>query len=99
MLENERLTQAVVRIAKVQLGITIQEEDLELTTIVHIPSVIHQPEEIAFYFTAKHYEGVIANVRPNKCKELRFFPLTALPQNLLDVQATQNMKEKRMLAP
>lgn len=36
-----------------------------------------------FFLLKDGYEGAIKNMEPDKCADLRFFPLEALPQNML----------------
>ena len=40
-------------------------------------------ERIDFFMTADKYTGEIKNCEPNKCEELKWFPLDDLPDNII----------------
>jgi 8-oxo-dGTP diphosphatase len=41
-------------------------------------------ERIDFFMTATEYEGEVRNCEPNKCDDLRWFPLSELPTNMVE---------------
>ena len=38
--------------------------------------------QVDFFFKAEHWEGNITNCEPDKCDELKFYSLQALPKNI-----------------
>ncbi|MDB6081680.1 MAG: hypothetical protein JWO53_952 [Chlamydiia bacterium] len=82
---NEPITQAVIREAHEELGIQLYSTDLIFASCLHVaPYFRTKDEALLFCFKATTYQGIIENLEPEKCDELRFFPLTALPENLLE---------------
>lgn len=84
--EGETLRQAIVREAKEEIGVKLNEEDLTLLHTMyrlhHLPDGNTFPQ-IDFYFTCSHFEGSILNCEPDKCDDLKFFPLHSLPINVV----------------
>jgi hypothetical protein len=39
---------------------------------------------VAFFFTVRQWEGIPENREPEKCSELRWFSLAALPVHMID---------------
>ncbi len=40
-------------------------------------------ERFDVFLRVLRYQGTVTNTEPHKCDEVRFFPLTALPQNMI----------------
>jgi len=81
---REPLRQAVVREAKEETGITLDPNDLEFCTVLHVAShLANKREVILFVFKVTKFQGEIQNCEPDKCDHLAFFPLDQLPENLL----------------
>lgn len=78
---NEPAEQAMLREAKEEIGITIPLENLRFAHVSHrfAPDV----EYIDFYFTADAWEGEPYNAEPNKCDEVAWYDLDALPENII----------------
>lgn len=76
---DETAKQGIIREAKEEIGIDIQEQDLELKLTMHR----WQPdrENIDLFFIAHHWQGEITNKEPEKCGGLEFFEKSPLPSN------------------
>jgi 8-oxo-dGTP diphosphatase len=77
---GESVVQAVVREAREELGITIDPQHLEFAHIMHSPVT---GGRASFFFCARQWTGIPANCEPDKCSELRWFPLDALPGDMI----------------
>lgn len=76
------LTQALVREAKEETDIMIQPNQAEVCHVMHRFHPMPQGlsfEQIDVFFKVSNYEGVITNMEPDKCDELKFHPLHQLP--------------------
>lgn len=82
---NETLTQAVIREATEELGITCTPEDVKFRGLIH--GNLNNPKLELMYviFEIMHYTGSIINNEPHKCAELQFFPIDQLPTKMTDV--------------
>lgn len=77
---KETIADEMVREAEEEIGITIDAKDLR---VVHVMHELLHPEYIDFYLQAKKWQGKPENREENKCDDLRWFPLSALPKNIL----------------
>ena len=77
---GESLSMAVVREAKEELGIDIQEKDLQLVTVLHP----YQEEYMNIFFSTKKFEGTPQIIEKEKCDDLRWFNLNNLPDNTIE---------------
>lgn len=78
--DNETLTQGLVREAKEEIGIVIKPGDLQLVEVIHRK---HEDIRLDFFFIAKIYSGNPTNCEPQKCDDLRWFPINKLPINTI----------------
>jgi 8-oxo-dGTP diphosphatase len=78
---GESVVTALVRESKEEIGVGIAAEDVEFTHVMHNSS---SGGRVAFFFTVQHWDGTPENCEPEKCSELRWFPLGALPDHLID---------------
>jgi 8-oxo-dGTP diphosphatase len=83
--DKETVRQGAAREGAEELGTTLQPEDLEL---VHVQCRwASQPDyphaRIGYYFAPKSWDGAYANNEPEKCDGLQFFPMEALPPNII----------------
>ena len=91
--EGESVSNAVVREAQEELGINIDKQDMTLAHVMHRKATDQSDERLDFFFTAQKFEGEIKNVEPNKCDDLSWFDIDALPNNIIPYikQAIENV--------
>lgn len=77
---NETASQAMVREAKEESGLELRAENLRMSHVIHRRST---DERVSFFFTATVWKNEPQNLEPEKCSELSWFPLDALPQNVI----------------
>lgn len=77
---GEEVIQASIREAREEAGILIRPEDVRVTGVMHRLST---EERIDFFVTVRMWEGEVRNMEPDKCGELRWFPLEGLPSNVI----------------
>ncbi len=75
---NEEIKVAMVREAWEEANIKIIASELQIVGVMHRKSV---QERIDFFLMANLWTGEIVNKEPGKCDDLRWFPLTVLPEN------------------
>lgn len=78
--EHESLTHGAIREAKEESGVDIDPKDLEVKTTMHRKQ---SDERVDFFFEVKKWSGEIINTEPDKCDDLRWFPLNNLPSNII----------------
>ena len=78
--KGESLSMAIIREAKEEIGIDIQEKDLKLITVIHP----YQENYINIFFTAKKFEGIPKINEKEKCDDLRWFNIKDLPDNTIE---------------
>lgn len=78
--ENEPVTQALIREAAEELGITIKKEHLRVAHILQ-RKYPHGQEMIGFYIEATEWEGEPCNMEPHKCGDIAWFDINQLPEN------------------
>lgn len=79
---KETVTSALIREAAEEANIILQPQDVKMCHLMHRFHPMPQGlsfEQIDIYFKAERYQGVIQNMEPHKCDELRFYPLDNLP--------------------
>lgn len=83
LLEDETVTQAVIREAREETAVILKPEKIHVCHVMHrfhrMPEGYSFPQ-IDVYFQTKQWEGTITNCEPHKCDELKFFPLESPPE-------------------
>ena len=77
---GEEITAAMAREAREEAGIAVAPRDLEVVGVMHRRSA---EERIDFFLVARRWTGEITNREPDKCDELAWFDLDALPANVI----------------
>jgi 8-oxo-dGTP diphosphatase len=79
---NEPVTQALLREAREEAGITLSPHAVEFVHLLHRKS----DDDLVyfdFFFVAHQWDGDVVNCEPDKCDDLRWFALTGLPPNMV----------------
>lgn len=77
---GESAVAALIRESKEEIGITIRPEAVEFAHVTHNSS---SGGRAAFFFTVREWDGDPENREPEKCSELAWFPLDALPNHMI----------------
>ena len=77
---GEEVIAAAMREAHEEADITLTPEKLRVVGIMHRHS---NDERIDFFVVASAWQGEITNAEPEKCSELTWYPLDALPANVI----------------
>ena len=88
---NETIKQAMIREAKEEAGIIINEKDIEIATFLHRKT---DPERFDFFLKCNKWDGEITNKEPSKCSELSWHDINRLPSNIIPYvkKAIENYK-------
>ena len=77
---NEEVTTAAIREAKEEAGIEIRPSDIEVVGVMHRKGT---DERVDFFLAASRWNGSIANAEPDKCDDLSWHSVYALPVNMV----------------
>lgn len=77
---GETVTEAAIREAREEIGVSLRPQDVR---VVHVMNRKSDDERIDFFLRVENWGGEIVNQEPDKCDDLRWFPLTSLPTNLI----------------
>ena len=77
---GESVTEAAIREAREEAGITLQASDLAVVGVMHRKS---NDERVDFFLAAHSWQGDPRNCEPDKCAELRWARLEALPETMV----------------
>jgi len=77
---GESVIAALVRETAEELGITIRAEDARFAQVMHNAFGIGR---MAFFFEVDQWEGTPQVMEPDKCKELRWFNVHKLPDDMV----------------
>ena len=95
--DGESIFSAMIREAKEEADIILEEKDLRLTCVVHHPNAPYKGNHhdiINFFITANRYQGIVCNKEPHKCPELKWHPLNNLPRLSVHTKAVLEAIQK-----
>ncbi|MCA9329689.1 NUDIX domain-containing protein [Candidatus Saccharibacteria bacterium] len=79
---QESLQVALAREALEEVNITISQDDVEFMHLLHY---VGETEYMYVFFKAEKWRGTPKIMETEKCDDLRWFPLSELPDNLLPI--------------
>jgi len=90
---NETAREGGSREIREEIGIDINSLDFKVVHVMHRKA--ENDERIDFFMTTDKYTGEISNCEPQKCDELKWFPLDNLPSNIIPYinEAIKNYRE------
>jgi len=80
---NETASQAMVREASEEAGIIVAPADLRFVHVMHRKEAAEADERIDLFFAATRWQGELEIAEPEKCSELRWAALDALPPTMV----------------
>ena len=94
--EGETFKECAVREAKEEVGVEIEERDLECVHIMQRLSSVDSEERIDNFFKVNKWKGTLENKEPEKCDDLSWFEKENLPENLIEFvkKALKKMERK-----
>jgi 8-oxo-dGTP pyrophosphatase MutT (NUDIX family) len=78
--KDETVTEAMIREAKEEAGITLTNDDLSL---VHVMNRDSSCDRIDFFFQASKWEDKPSIQEPDKCDDLSWHDMNSLPPNMV----------------
>ena len=78
----ESVNEAARREAQEEVGVVLREDEMKLAHVMHRPSSSGRIY-FDFFFTAHSWSGEIQNGEPDKHAKVEWFPLDALPKNII----------------
>lgn len=83
---GESVLQAAAREAEEEVGVLIDPAHLRHVHTLHVSGSGPEPR-LGLFFEARRWIGRPTNREPHKCSAVQWFPLTALPDQLIDYPA------------
>jgi len=77
---GETVTQAAIREAKEEIGLDLAPDSITFSGVLHR---YEDEERIDFFVRAEGWSGEPVNAEPDKCDELRWVKVNALPENTI----------------
>lgn len=78
---GETFSEALMREIGEEIGITLEKESVRLAHMMQRKSA--DSERMDAFFVAETWQGDIQNKEPEKCDDLRWFPLDHLPEHII----------------
>ncbi len=79
--DGESATAAMIREAREETGIELSPSQIKVVHVMHRKT---NRLNIDVFFDCQSLHGSIRNLESEKCEKLEFFPLSALPSNIVD---------------
>ncbi|MGV9778134.1 NUDIX hydrolase [Streptosporangium sp. NPDC003464] len=80
--EGESAVAAAAREAREEVGVTVEPDDLVFVHAMH-----RAPERVGLFFAAARWSGEPYNAGPDRCSEIAWHPLEAIPEDTVDYPA------------
>ena len=86
---RETVIVAGIREAQEEIGVKIESKDMIFSSVMHRDE---GDERVDFFINARKWSGEIVNAEPEKCDDLRWADVNALPDNTIPyvARAIQN---------
>ncbi|WP_433200943.1 NUDIX hydrolase [Nocardia sp. CA-107356] len=78
---GESVLAALIREADEEIGVTLKPEDVRFSHVMHNSA---SGGRVAFFFTVTDWQGEPVNREPEKCSDLAWFAVDALPEHMID---------------
>lgn len=75
------LEQTMIREAKEEIGINIEEKNIKLVHMIH--RLEDGEERVDYYFYPEVWDGEVVNNEPDKCDDMSWFDPNNLPDNVI----------------
>ncbi len=87
--------EGLVRETSEKLGITINPNDAHLAHTMYRTKHDETGDRADLFFIVEKWSGEIKNIEPNKCDDIRWFPIKNLPENMMHHvrEAIQNIEK------
>ncbi len=95
---GESMIQACIRETKEEIGLDLSKNNIDRIILWDdSKSFFDTNSTLAFYGIVRNYEWNIENKEPEKCKQIKWFPIQDLPKNIVDylpsvIKAIRNQK-------
>ena len=78
---GETSTQALIREAKEEIGVTLAREQVRVSHVMHRKTL--DREYVDMFYIAEKWSGEMENKEPDKCDDLSWFPIDQLPETTI----------------
>ncbi len=85
---EETAREALTREIKEEVGVTLSVDDLQFAHVMHRNQVSEPHERIDFFFCTLAFTSAFKNCEPEKCDQLAWFSLDALPEKMVEYVRT-----------